>query len=205
MEKICKDCGRGFEISSGELEYFKTNKLNIPKRCKTCRKKNKKYGGSISQLMRNDKATRRDGSGRSVHVSGTDVTHIAYDYLLEENDCLSYEYLNEDSKSQKEQEQHVKPDVSWIQNIFTEGTRLYYLNKFNGKVEHVVVTAWHEKSFEFNLNGKIKHISYERANGNLFVDITDAPWYPEYLERSRRAEENYSYQPSLDSSVVFGE
>ena len=94
---------------------------------------------------------------------------------------------------------------SWIWYKFTPGTRLFYRNKFNGEVESVVVTARHEESFEFNYKGNIKHISFERARCRLFVDIQDAPWYSEYLERHQRAEENYGYKPSGESVVVFGD
>ena len=94
---------------------------------------------------------------------------------------------------------------SWMWYKFTPGTRLFYRNKFNGEVEYVTVVARYDESFELSYKGKTKHISFERARDCLFTDIQDAPWYPEYLERCNKAEENYSYSPSFDTSVVFGD
>ena len=39
MRRECKDCGRTFEITLGEKEYFERNGLNLPTRCDDCRKK----------------------------------------------------------------------------------------------------------------------------------------------------------------------
>ena len=36
--RICKECGRCFEISKGERDFFLNKKLQLPKRCKPCRK-----------------------------------------------------------------------------------------------------------------------------------------------------------------------
>ena len=34
----CKDCGESFEISEGERDFFLSKRLQLPKRCKSCRK-----------------------------------------------------------------------------------------------------------------------------------------------------------------------
>jgi len=34
----CKDCGKSFELSEGEREFFLSKRLQLPKRCKSCRK-----------------------------------------------------------------------------------------------------------------------------------------------------------------------
>ncbi len=39
MKRICKDCGREFEISAGEEKFFRDKGLSLPKRCKDCRAK----------------------------------------------------------------------------------------------------------------------------------------------------------------------
>lgn len=42
MEKrTCKQCGKKFTLSNGEIEFYKEKKLSLPKRCKKCREKNK--------------------------------------------------------------------------------------------------------------------------------------------------------------------
>lgn len=42
MKCTCKQCGKEFEISSSEIEFYESKSLSIPKRCKDCRNKNKK-------------------------------------------------------------------------------------------------------------------------------------------------------------------
>src|SRR4051794_19036289 len=39
-ELDCPDCGRRFAISAGEVQFFQSRGLQIPKRCKKCRGKN---------------------------------------------------------------------------------------------------------------------------------------------------------------------
>lgn len=41
MNRKCKDCGKDFELSQGEINFYKSKNLNLPKRCKECRDKNK--------------------------------------------------------------------------------------------------------------------------------------------------------------------
>ncbi len=44
MKRICKDCGRTFELSPGEIQFYKEKNLSLPKRCKECRDKKKRKG-----------------------------------------------------------------------------------------------------------------------------------------------------------------
>ncbi len=41
MKRICKECGREFEITSGEINFYKSKNLELPKRCKSCRDRDK--------------------------------------------------------------------------------------------------------------------------------------------------------------------
>ena len=41
LTQKCKQCGAEFSISDSEIEFYKNKNLNIPKRCKKCRKNNK--------------------------------------------------------------------------------------------------------------------------------------------------------------------
>lgn len=44
MEKVsvqCKDCGKEFEITEGEKNFYLSKNLSLPKRCKDCRQKRK--------------------------------------------------------------------------------------------------------------------------------------------------------------------
>ena len=41
MKRICIQCGREFEMSAQEIALFESKKLEIPKRCRACRKANR--------------------------------------------------------------------------------------------------------------------------------------------------------------------
>lgn len=45
MKRTCKQCGKEFELSESEIRYYKEKGLELPKRCKSCRDKNKGHGG----------------------------------------------------------------------------------------------------------------------------------------------------------------
>lgn len=42
MKKTCIQCGKEFELTGSEIEFYKKRKLALPKRCKACRDLNKK-------------------------------------------------------------------------------------------------------------------------------------------------------------------
>lgn len=46
MKKICKQCGKEFELSESEISFYKSKGLELPKRCKSCRNKNKGQSNS---------------------------------------------------------------------------------------------------------------------------------------------------------------
>ena len=37
MKRVCKQCGKEFELSEGELRFTKRKGLDLPKRCQQCR------------------------------------------------------------------------------------------------------------------------------------------------------------------------
>ncbi len=46
MKKTCVQCGKAFEISDSEKQFFESKNLTLPKRCRECREKNKSSGNS---------------------------------------------------------------------------------------------------------------------------------------------------------------
>ena len=42
IEKMCRDCGKAFEISRAERIFFESHNMALPKRCPACRKARKK-------------------------------------------------------------------------------------------------------------------------------------------------------------------
>lgn len=45
MKIICKQCGKEFELTQSEINFYKSKNLSMPKRCKECRDKNKQQNG----------------------------------------------------------------------------------------------------------------------------------------------------------------
>ena len=41
MRVTCKQCGKSFELSQSEIDFYKKKNLSLPKRCKECREHNK--------------------------------------------------------------------------------------------------------------------------------------------------------------------
>lgn len=41
MKCTCKQCGKTFELSDSEIDFYKKKNLNLPRRCKECRQANK--------------------------------------------------------------------------------------------------------------------------------------------------------------------
>ena len=42
MKQTCKQCGKEFELTEGEIKFYKDKGLSLPKRCAQCRESNKK-------------------------------------------------------------------------------------------------------------------------------------------------------------------
>lgn len=49
MKITCKQCGKEFELSQSEMNFYRSKNLSLPKRCKECREKNKQPKGSSTQ------------------------------------------------------------------------------------------------------------------------------------------------------------
>lgn len=50
MKLTCKQCGKEFELSESEINFYKSKNLHIPKRCKDCRQENKqKKSGRVQE------------------------------------------------------------------------------------------------------------------------------------------------------------
>lgn len=44
MNRTCVQCGKVFTLSQSEIDFYKSKNLDLPKRCKSCRDKNKNGG-----------------------------------------------------------------------------------------------------------------------------------------------------------------
>ena len=45
MKCTCVQCGKSFELSDSEIDFYRKKNLHLPKRCKECRQKNKQKQG----------------------------------------------------------------------------------------------------------------------------------------------------------------
>lgn len=61
MTKKCVQCGKSFTLTKSEIDFYKSKNLNIPKRCKDCRSKNKASKESLHK-------SEADGKYRSYYI-----------------------------------------------------------------------------------------------------------------------------------------
>lgn len=89
MNRVCRDCGREFEISTGEADYFRSLGYHLPRRCPSCRRKAKdpRYFG-IRDAMKSSPSSKADASGRDISITGGDAKSIAPEYTLSPEDNL---------------------------------------------------------------------------------------------------------------------
>lgn len=75
MKQTCKQCGKTFELTDSEINFYKSKNLNIPKRCKQCRDNNKKANGNDdnkkSDAFSSSSVCRSSYSGKSEINKGT--------------------------------------------------------------------------------------------------------------------------------------
>lgn len=66
MKRTCKDCGKEFELANSEIKFYKSKGLNLPKRCKECRARNKSERAQTSDTApQRSKAVRHVNPTRS--------------------------------------------------------------------------------------------------------------------------------------------
>lgn len=81
MKRVCKQCGRSFELSESEIAFYKSKNLNLPKRCKACRQANKRGQAAWEERDWNEQEQDRV-SGRSDHKVGKWVYALIVAALL---------------------------------------------------------------------------------------------------------------------------
>ena len=61
MKRICKQCGKEFELSQSEIKFYESKNLNIPKRCKECRSRNKQKSQEEKGMLEYTMPKKREG------------------------------------------------------------------------------------------------------------------------------------------------
>ena len=76
MKRTCKQCGKEFELTEGEISFYESKGLDLPKRCKECREVNKS-GKSASDTKRESLTTNKTASQAGWPAGKLIVTSIA--------------------------------------------------------------------------------------------------------------------------------
>lgn len=70
VKQACKQCGKEFELTQGEISFYESKGLDLPKRCKECREVNK--GGKTSSskaTASSSKSSAPNGQARETLVT----------------------------------------------------------------------------------------------------------------------------------------
>lgn len=70
ITRICKQCGKQFEIEDGEIRFYQNKNLSLPKRCRECRELNHKSTQAGHDNKKNGMIKRASGKGRLRLVFG---------------------------------------------------------------------------------------------------------------------------------------
>ncbi|MCM1024583.1 MAG: zinc-ribbon domain containing protein [Prevotella sp.] len=90
MRPVCVDCRRTFDITNRELDYYKSNGWDVPKRCKNCREAKKSSSRSRSySSVSNTPFTPRQTPNSSPARHGTFcfITTAVCEYMGKNDDC----------------------------------------------------------------------------------------------------------------------
>ena len=76
MKRTCKQCGKEFELTQGEIDFYNSKNLSLPKRCKECREANKAGESSSGVHEKPVQTAKLSSSSRSLLI-GVIVVIIA--------------------------------------------------------------------------------------------------------------------------------
>lgn len=96
FRRTCVDCGRSFDITNDQYDYYDRRGYEIPKRCKSCRdaKKIRSYGSTQSYVSSHsgyDDPKSSSSSGNS--GSFCFITTVVCEYLGKSDDCTELNTL----------------------------------------------------------------------------------------------------------------
>ncbi len=137
MKIVCKDCGKTFELTDGERDFFLSKGLSLPKRCKACRNKNKPN----SNNNRNFKPTYNKLRFKKLHIYLLAIvligvfSKLVIDHNLSKqitNDVFSTSYIEEIS-------------TNYTEKIYTQGITTTYTEEITTtSAEEITTTSAEE-------------------------------------------------------------
>ena len=97
IRQNCVDCGRQFEITNNQYDFYTSKGFDIPKRCKSCRdaKKNRSYSSSdgySSPTTRHTSASNNTGSSGN-NGSFCFISTVVCEYFGKKDDCVELNTL----------------------------------------------------------------------------------------------------------------
>ena len=83
MKLICKQCGKEFELSESEINFYKSKNLHLPKRCKECRQENKqKKNGRVQEYETPDMKNKYQSLSNSSSSRNNKLIYLVYAVLI---------------------------------------------------------------------------------------------------------------------------
>lgn len=69
ITKKCSQCGKEFTLTEGEVEFYNSKNLHLPKRCKECRDKNKRKSSELKNQNYNSHSPQTYSMGNTANKS----------------------------------------------------------------------------------------------------------------------------------------
>lgn len=102
IKRICKQCGKEFNLTDSEIQFYKSKDLELPKRCSECRKKNNNSSAN-NKLSNNIEKTNKNRNVFTSIIAGLLVILALFIGKVFNIDILSLwqdtNYTNEQSIS----------------------------------------------------------------------------------------------------------
>lgn len=90
----CSVCGRMFEISNQQHDFYKSKGLNLPKRCDKCRKNKQSYSNTTSYSSTYSSSTKSNSTSRN-RGSRCFITTAVCEYFNKPDDCYELTTLRQ--------------------------------------------------------------------------------------------------------------
>ena len=180
MKCTCVQCGKSFELSDSEIDFYRKKNLHLPKRCKDCRQKNKqkqdmtpKVSNSWSAQGKYDVVSEQDNNkigkwkygiiavAALLLILSIKVSLSVFDASVEGNTYSAEAAQNDSSSSmdsgQSESVSAIQSGQNKVANT-TESIQPYTI----GDTEQEQITA--DDSVDSALNDSVNAVSLEQAD-----------------------------------------
>lgn len=120
MQRVCKECGKTFELTQGEIHFYQSKKLALPKRCEECRNRQKQRKetdldkkASSQSTDSSRKTVQSEGRGRETAQSNQDGRKV----MQSEDRSRETAQSNQNSRKTVQSRQSAAPDKSVTKNL----------------------------------------------------------------------------------------